>query len=85
MKVLVLAENAQTQRELAAGARTLGDEVIVAKIGGAPETGIADTAYAIELPEGQIPEMAADTVAALVDEVKPDMVIVEPTRPWSTT
>ncbi|MVX60709.1 electron transfer flavoprotein subunit alpha/FixB family protein [Enterorhabdus mucosicola] len=79
MKVLVLAENAQTQRELAAGARTLGDEVIVAKIGGVPETGIADTAYAIELPEGQIPEMAADTVAALVDEVKPDMVIVEPT------
>lgn len=79
MKVLVLAETPQAQRELSAGARTLGDEVVLAVIGTDPATGVADKAVAIELPDGQVLENAYATVAALYDAEQPDAVLVEAT------
>lgn len=79
MKAFVIAESADAQKELCAGARTLADEVLLVSIGRAPQTGVADVAYRIELPEGELVENAYDTVAALYDETNPDAVIFEPT------
>ena len=42
MKALVLAETIDGQRALCAGARSIADEVVLAVVKGAPETGIAD-------------------------------------------
>ncbi len=79
MKAFVMAEGAEAQRDLCAGARTLADEVILVTVGSAPTTGVADKAYHIDLPEGELYENASDTVIALYDEVAPDIVIVEST------
>ena len=46
-KALVLAESVDAQRALAAGARTVADEVALVVVAGAPETGVADKAYDI--------------------------------------
>ena len=73
MKAFVIAETADAQKELCAGARTLADEVLLVSIGSAPRTGVADKAYAVELPH------AYDAVAALYDEVAPNTVLFEPT------
>ena len=58
MKALVLAETIDGQRALCAGARSIADEVVLAVVKGAPETGIADKAYDIELPAGEPVENA---------------------------
>lgn len=79
MKAFVIAETADAQRELCAGARTLADEVLLVSIGRAPETGVADKAYVVELPEGELVENAYETVIALYDETAPDTVLFEPT------
>ena len=79
MKAFVSAEAAEAQKELCAGARTLADEVVLVTIGDAPQTGVADKAYHIALPEGELYENATDTVIALFDEVAPDMVLIETT------
>ena len=65
MKALVLAETIDGQRALCAGARSIADEVVLAVVKGAPETGIADKAYDIELPAGEPVENAAAGVIAL--------------------
>ena len=64
MKALVLAETIDGQRALCAGARSIADEVVLAVVKGAPETGIADKAYDIELPAGEPVENAAAGVIA---------------------
>lgn len=79
MKALVIAESPEAQKELCAGARGLADEVALATIGAAPETGIADTAYEIELPAGEAFENASATVIALFDEITPEIVLVQST------
>ena len=78
MKAFVIAETADAQKELCAGARTLADEVLLVSIGSAPRTGVADKAYAVELPQGELVENAYDAVAALYDEVAPS-------GPWPST
>lgn len=80
MKAFVIAESAEAQRELCAGARALADEVVLAVIGAAPATGVADKAYEVELPEGEAFENASDTVIALFDEEAPDVVLVQSTQ-----
>lgn len=79
MKALVIAESPEAQKELCAGARGLADEVALATIGAAPETGVADTAYEIELPAGEAFENASATVIALFDEITPEIVLVQST------
>lgn len=79
MKAFVIAEAAEAQKDLCAGARTLADEVVLVSIGDAPQTGVADKAYHIALPEGELYENATDTVIALFDEVAPEIVLVETT------
>ena len=79
MKALVLAETIDGQKALCAGARTIADEVALAVVKGAPETGVADKAYDIELPAGEPVENAAAGVKAAYDAAAPDVVLVEPT------
>lgn len=79
MKALVIAERADAARELAAGARTLADEVVLVTFGEALE-GVADKVARIAVPEGTLTEDAADTVIALFDAEQPSVVLVEPTR-----
>ena len=79
MKALVLAETIDGERALCAGARSIADEVVLAVVKGAPEAGIADKAYDIELPAGEPVENAAAGVKAVYDAENPDVVLVEPT------
>lgn len=79
MKALVLAESLDGQRDLCAGARQIADEVVLAVVKGAPQTGIADKAYDVELPEGEPAENAAAGVQAVYDAEQPDVVLIEPT------
>ena len=61
-KVLVLAESADAQRALAAGARTIGDEVVLVAVGAA-EAGVADKAYQVEVPAGAVADDEAETLS----------------------
>ena len=78
-KALVLAESVDAQRALAAGARTVADEVALGVVAGAPETGVADKAYDIQLPAGEAAENAYETVKSVFDQVAPEVVFFEPT------
>ena len=49
MKALVIAERQDAARELAAGARTMADEVVLVSFGEAPE-GVADKVARISVP-----------------------------------
>lgn len=79
MKALVIAEHADAATALAAGARSLADEVAVAIVG--PEevlASIADVAYGVAVPEGAVADDANETLAPLLEDV--ELVIAEPTR-----
>ena len=79
MKAFVIAEHADAASALAAGARTLADEVAVAVIGAEEvPAGIADAAYHVEVPAGAVADDANLTLAAVVEGA--DIVIAEPTR-----
>lgn len=79
MKAFVIAEHADAASALAAGARTLADEVAVAIIGAEDvPAGIADAAYHVAVPEGAVADDAYLTVAPVVEGA--DIVIAEPTR-----
>ena len=79
MKALVIAERADAARELAAGARTLADEVVLVSFGEAPAA-VADKVVSIAVPEGAVLDDAADTVIAVFDAEQPGVVVAEPTR-----
>ncbi|OUO90300.1 electron transfer flavoprotein subunit alpha [Gordonibacter sp. An230] len=83
MKALVIAERQDAARELAAGARTMADEVVLVSFGEAPE-GVADKIARISVPEGAVLDDAADTVIAVFDAEAPSVVLVEPTRHMKT-
>ncbi|WP_297155113.1 electron transfer flavoprotein subunit alpha/FixB family protein [uncultured Ellagibacter sp.] len=79
MKALVIAENGDAARFLAAGARSLADQVVLAFLGDAP-LGIADKAYSIKVPENAVVDDAYLTVKSRYDIESPDVVLAEPTR-----
>ena len=83
MKALVIAERADAARELAAGARTMADEVVLVSFGEAPEA-VADKVARIDVPEGSVLDDAADTVISVFDAEQPAIVLVEPTRHMKT-
>lgn len=79
MKAFVIAEHAEAASALAAGARTLADEVAVAVIGAEQvPAGIADAAYHVAVPADAVADDANQTLAAVVEGA--DIVIAEPTR-----
>lgn len=83
MKALVIAERADAARELAAGARTMADEVVLVSFGDAPAA-VADKVAKVSVPEGSVLDDAADTVIAVFDAEQPSIVLVEPTRHMKT-
>ena len=83
MKALVIAESADAARELAAGARTMADEVVLATFGEAPEA-VADKVAVIAVPQGAVVDDAADTLLALADAEGAGVVLAEPTRHLKT-
>ena len=79
MKAFVIAEHAEAASALAAGARTLADEVAVAIVGSeAVPEGIADAAYHVVVPEGAVADDADPTLAPVVEDA--EIVLAEPTR-----
>lgn len=83
MKALVIAERADAARELAAGARTMADEVVLVSFGDAPAA-VADKVAKVSVPEASVLDDAADTVIAVFDAEQPSVVLVEPTRHMKT-
>ena len=79
MKALVIAEHPEAARELAAGARTLADEVALVAFGTASEH-VADAAYVVEVPAGAVADDAYLTVQPVFDAEQPAIVLAEPTR-----
>jgi len=79
MKALVLAESRIGQRELCAGARSLADSVSLVVVKDEPETGIADKAYRIALPDSEAYENASESLQNVYDAISPDVVLIEPT------
>ena len=77
MKAFVIAEHSDAAAQLAAGARTVADEVAVAVINAEVPAGIADAAYHVAVPEGAIADDAYGAIATVLDA---DVVIAEPTR-----
>ena len=79
MKALVIAEHPEAARELAAGARTLADEVALVAFGTASEH-VADAAYVVEVPAGAVADDAYLTVQPVFDAEQPAIVLAEPPR-----
>lgn len=80
MKAFILAETEDATRELAAGARTMADEITLVSVGVEPVLNVADKIVHISVPEGAIAEDAYRTVNALFDAEAPEVILVEPTR-----
>ena len=78
MKALVIAEHPEAARELAAGARTLADEVALVAFGEAPEN-VADAAYIVEVPEGAVADDAYLTIQSVYEKEQP--LWCSPSRP----
>lgn len=79
MKALVIAEHSDAARELAAGARTLADDVVLVTLGEAP-AGVADKTVAVKVPEGAVADDAYVTVQGIYDAEAPAVVLAEPSR-----
>ena len=79
MKALIIAEHAGAAAELAAGARTMADEIVAISFGEASDFG-ADKVHRITVPEGVALDAAADTVNAAFDAEQPGIVLIEATR-----
>ena len=77
MKALVIAERADAARELAAGARTMADEVVLVAIRRrGPADGVADKVVRIDVPAGAArPTTPHATVISVFDAEQPAVVL----------
>jgi electron transfer flavoprotein alpha subunit len=79
MKAFVIAEHADAATVLAAGARSVADEVAVAVIGDEQvPAGIADVAYHVAVPQDAVADDANETLAAVIADAQ--VVYAEPAR-----
>ena len=79
MKAFVIAEHADAATALAAGARTMADEVVVAIVGAEQVPAqIADSAYRVSVPADAVADDADATLAPIAADAQ--LVIAEPTR-----
>ena len=79
MTILVFAEKTSTLIELCNGARQLGDRVEAIVIGEI-QGGFADKVWSIPAQGDAMFEDYTETIAALVEKVKPNFLLVEPTK-----
>ena len=70
MKALVVTESTEAARELAAGARTLAERVVLICFGDAPSA-VADEVVNIDVPAEAVLDDAYETVNAVFDEEEP--------------
>lgn len=81
MKIFVIAEREQPITELCGGARKFADEVGLIAL---PESNVvdnvADVVYRLQVPEGHMSEDAANSLAKLINEEKPEAVFAESSR-----
>ncbi|ACL18379.1 electron transfer flavoprotein alpha subunit apoprotein [Desulfitobacterium sp. LBE] len=80
MKVFVLAESRKARLELTAGARPYGEQVEVIVIGNDKDSAVADKIWSIPAQEGAMFEDYTETVAALLHQEQPQLLLVEPTK-----
>lgn len=76
-KAFVIAESESAARELCAGARTLADSVVLVSVGDAV-SGVADVAYHVSVPDGNVVDDAYVTANKLFDEQDATIVLGEP-------
>lgn len=79
MTILVFAEKTSTLIELCSGARQLGDRVEAVVIGEA-QGGFAEKVWNIPAQADAMFEDYTETIAALVEKLKPNFLLVEPTK-----
>ncbi len=79
MRAFVLAETETGAHELATGARTLADEVVLCVIGSPAVTGAADECIHIDVPAGNIADDAYLTVNKAFDATSAQIVLAEQT------
>lgn len=79
MTILVFAENNSTLKELSIGARQLSDRVEAIVIG-ETEGGFADKLWQIPAQADAMFEDYTNTIASIVEKVKPTLFLVEPTK-----
>ena len=77
--MLVLAERPGAAEELCAGARAMEGALVAFGDMEMPPS-CADLIYRVTVPEGLSLDNATATVNAIFDHVRPDVVLVEPTR-----
>ncbi|MEC4183264.1 electron transfer flavoprotein subunit alpha/FixB family protein [Adlercreutzia sp. R21] len=80
MKSWIIAETPEGARALCSYARMRGDEVTLVAPGVEPVRDAADRILAIELPPRRPIDDTWASVAALIEQETPDIVLVEPTR-----
>jgi electron transfer flavoprotein alpha subunit len=81
MKILVFAERYNALTELCSGARKLGERVEAIVIGSPEQQGVnADKVWSIPAQEAAMLEDYTETLAALLQKEKPDLLLVEPTK-----
>lgn len=79
MKILVFAEKETALQELCAGARQLGNHIEAAVIGDGGVSA-ADKVWSIPAQDGAMLEDYTDTLVALVNQQKPELVLIAPTK-----
>lgn len=77
-KAFVLAETELGAREMCAGARSVADEVVLVTLGSALVQ-VADRCITVEIPEQSIADDAYETINALFDAEKAQVVFAEQT------
>lgn len=82
MKIWVFAEKESALTELCGGARQLGDRVEAVVIGTQDQQGVngADKVWSIPTQEGAMLEDYTETLASLVNQEKPELLLVAPTK-----
>ncbi|NLI92366.1 MAG: electron transfer flavoprotein subunit alpha [Peptococcaceae bacterium] len=82
MKVFVFAENQKALLELCCGARQIGEriEAIVINSQDDKDTEVADKVWSIPQQDNAMLEDYTETIAALLEREKPDLLIFEPTK-----
>ncbi|HBQ27383.1 MAG TPA: electron transfer flavoprotein subunit alpha [Syntrophomonas sp.] len=79
MRIMVLAETQKALTELCAGASRISPQVEAVLIGDQLKV-VADTLWQIPAQENAMLEDYTESIAALIEQEKPELIVVEPTK-----
>ncbi|KUO60038.1 MAG: hypothetical protein APF84_13460 [Gracilibacter sp. BRH_c7a] len=82
MKVFVFTEKVKSLLELCQGARQIGErvEAIIIQSQDNQDNGAADKVWSIPMQDGVMLEDYTETLAALLEREKPDLLLIEPSK-----